>query len=166
MAFGFPGLNTLKLAASQVVQSNQRGRYMRFSASCGVCPILAATHLSVHSADDAGLDAVNRLGQSIYIGPTTGSDWVVAVTDRGDFAVSREFLLGRECPGWNLKATPFQSIFTCSQSGQSPLAGATYRFKVSNVKDECGERSRVFVCTSGCKPKRVPMRLKLNHYEC
>lgn len=138
----------------------------RFAVSCWVYLVLLGTHLSARSADDAGLDAVNRLGQSIYIGPTTGSEWVVAVTDRGDSAVSREFPLWQECPGWNITAVPFQTTFTCTPSGKSPLAGATYRFKVSKAKDECGEKTRMFVCVVGCAPKRVPVRLKLNHYEC
>ena len=127
---------------------------------------LLFTSLGAYAYNYAGLDASNRLGQRIYVGPTTTEKFVIAVTDRGAETTSREFLLSKECPEWHPSFGSAQLRFSCLSGGLSPLAGATYRFEVSKKLDDCRERTRLYRCVAGCGPQRVPSQIKMLHYEC
>jgi hypothetical protein len=116
--------------------------------------------------DDAGLEAKNRLGQSIYVGPLMSEEDKIAITEPSSGKVNREYLLADECPSWKRKTGDLQREFTCLQSGKSPLAGATCQFRVLAKKNECGDKMRAYICVAGCQPKRVPLQIVLTPWEC
>lgn len=85
----------------------------------------------------------------------------------------------RRPPGMPVESTPFdrecqskrknengETIeFSCRKEGVSPLAGATYRFKLTKTTIECDgvkapDWAHTFRCIKGCKPA-TPKRLEV-----
>ena len=75
----------------------------------------------------------------------------------------------RECPLRKVGKDGETIEFSCRKDGRSPLAGATYRYKVVEAKYRCDDGSvplpdRSFICIRGCAPT-VPRKLEGQYSE-
>lgn len=75
----------------------------------------------------------------------------------------------RECTSSKASKDGEPIEFSCRKDGSTPLAGATYRYKVVKPKYRCEDGSaplpdRSFICIRGCAPT-VPRRLEGQYSE-
>jgi hypothetical protein len=75
----------------------------------------------------------------------------------------------RECTSSKARKDGEPLEFGCRKDGSTPLAGATYRYKVVKPKYRCEDGSaplpdRYFICVRGCAPA-VPRRLEGQYSE-
>ncbi|MFV0662490.1 MAG: hypothetical protein ACK5NS_02370 [Denitromonas sp.] len=80
------------------------------------------------------------------------------------------FAMADECPAmieW-LDVPPRKGLLIrCPDGGQSPLAGATYaKAKSKKIKNLCDEPAIIFKCVAGCEPKKVPLIIVEQPWEC
>jgi hypothetical protein len=78
-------------------------------------------------------------------------------------------LFDRECHSSKVGKDGEPIQFSCRKDGETPLAGATYRYKSVKAKYRCKDGSiplpeRSFICIRGCKPT-VPRELEVEYSE-
>jgi hypothetical protein len=84
---------------------------------------------------------------------------------RADWPVAK-YNLQEACKAMGWATKPGQTL-DCRGGSDSPIAGAVYKVEKSSTrKNNCGPNPKVWVCASGCTPKRVPRLLVEDDYEC
>ena len=120
-------------------------------------------------ADGIGtISGENRLGKIVVIG-----------NDATEIDVYRRKANGKELIPEAGRSQPFSKEcdwsadgkggIDCRHGASSPLAGAVFSPRYPNskrYKDSCGAPASILVCVSGCRPKRVPLILMRDVWEC
>jgi hypothetical protein len=149
------------------VGGSMRSRSIRSSKVALAIGALLLVQLSL-AAGTGNISGGNRLGQSVLIGNDATEIVVYRFTPNRKELVpepGRSQLFSTECE-WSADD---KGGIDCRKGTSSPLAGAVFSPRDPNSKrytDSCGAPASILVCVSGCKPRRVPLILIRDAWEC
>jgi hypothetical protein len=121
---------------------------------------------SVVFANFGSASGTNRLGEYVVISELEVLVYPLKKNGkRADWPLA-EYKTQEACKAMGWVTRPGQTL-DCRGGSLSPIAGAVYKVKQSRAhRNNCGPNPRVWVCVSGCAPKRVPTLLIEDDYEC
>ena len=107
--------------------------------------------------------------QGCYEGDLTIHFWKKGPRPPSSELRSESFLFDRECSSKKKDKDGETIEFSCRSDGVTPLAGATYRYKIVKTTIRCNgidepDWDRSFRCIRGCGPA-TPKKLRVSHGE-
>ena len=122
------------------------------------------------AAGYGGASGTNSHGEIIRIEGDI-PETIYVQKDIKDFKWKEKYSLLKECP--NFPATTDAKEFSCSKTGESPLAGTTYKITTQRSYKPCNvtpyndkSPGEVYVCIRGCENLRAPKTFYVSPWEC